>query len=104
MLLKGEARALNKCITEDLSWGCEAKQLLPTQHYGGHPGRRATDAVIAMVAEVKNAWQNGKVTTAIFLDVKGVYPSTDVEMLRHEMQLAGIPTQYTEWLQRRMAG
>ena len=104
VLSKGEARALNKCIAEDLSWGCEAKQLLPTQHYGGCPGRRATDAVMAMVAEIKNAWRNGKVATAIFLDVKGAYPSTDVEMLRHEVRLAGIPTQYTEWLQRRMAG
>ena len=104
VLSKGEARALNKCIAEDLSWGCEAKHLLPTEHYGGHPGRRATDAVMAMVAEVKNAWRKGKVATAIFLDVKGAYPSTDVEMLQHEMRLVGIPVQYAEWLQQRMEG
>ncbi len=45
-----------------------------------------------------------KVATAIFLDVKGAYPSTDMEVLQHEMRLAGIPMQYAEWLQRRMAG
>lgn len=35
VLSKGEPRTLNKCITEDILWGCEANNLLPTQHYGG---------------------------------------------------------------------
>ena len=104
VLSKGEARALNKCIAEDISWGCEAHNILPTQHYGGRPGRRATDAVMALVTEVKNAWRKGKVATAVFLDVKGAYPSTDIEMLRHEMRLVGIPHQYTAWINRRMNG
>ena len=103
VLSKGEARALNKCIAEDISWGCEVYNILPTQHYGGCPGRCATDADMALVTEVKNAWRKGKVATAVFLDVKGTYPSTDIKMLRHEMRLAGIPHQYTAWINQRMS-
>lgn len=61
-----------------------------------------TDAVTALVSEVKGAWRKGKVATAVFLDVKGAYPSTDIEMLRHEMWLVGVPHQYTAWINRRM--
>ena len=104
VLSKGEARALNKCVAEDITWGCEKYNLLPMQHYGGRPGRRAVDAILGFVTKVKEAWRNHKVATAIFLDVKGAFPSTDVDRLQYDLRMTRIPKQYTQWVGRRLTG
>ncbi len=57
-----------------------------------------------MVASIKDAWRKGDVVTVLFLDVKGAFPSVDVDMLIHEMLMMGIPVQYTDWLRRRLEG
>ena len=36
-------------------------------------------------------------TTALFLDVKGAFPSVCIERLVHNMCMRGIPKQYTDW-------
>ncbi len=57
-----------------------------------------------MVASIKDAWRQGDVVTVLFLDVKGAFPSVDVDMLIHEMLMMGIPVQYMDWLCRRLEG
>lgn len=37
------------------------------------------------------------------LDVKGAYPSVDLEVLYHEMKLVGVPGEIIEWMKRRYA-
>ncbi len=44
-----------------------------------------------MVASIKDVWHKGNVVTVLFLDVKGAFPSVDVDMLIHEMLMMGIP-------------
>ncbi|THU85972.1 hypothetical protein K435DRAFT_620054, partial [Dendrothele bispora CBS 962.96] len=36
-------------------------------------------------------------------DVKGAYPSVDLETLYHEMKKTGIPNEIIDWLRRRFA-
>jgi len=56
-----------------------------------------------MTKTVKDAWRRKEVVSILFLDVKGAFPSVAVDRLIHNMRAKGIPVQYTEWMQRRLA-
>jgi len=40
---------------------------------------------------VKDAWQKGLVASTLFLDIKGAFPSVDIDRLIHNMRKRGIP-------------
>ncbi len=97
-------RGFHATLNQDLVAWCEHLGILPDRHFGGRPGCCTTDSVHLMVASIKDAWRKGDVVTVLFLDVKGAFPSVDVDMLIHEMLMMGIPVQYTDWLCRRLEG
>ena len=41
---------------------------------------------------------------ALFLDVKGAFPSVSIERLIHDLRMKGIPVEYTSWLRRKLTG
>jgi hypothetical protein len=49
---------------------------------------------------VKDAWRKGQVASILFLDIKGAFPSVDINQLIHNMKKRGIPKEYTEWMRR----
>lgn len=100
-LSHGLGRAINKCVKDIIQYQCETHGLIPDKQYGGRSGRAATDAVIDLTETIKQTWRQQEVASALFLDVKGAFPSVITEILTHEMQQLGIPRQYTQWLQRR---
>ena len=51
---------------------------------------------------VKDAWRKGLVISTLFLDIKGAFPSIDMNRLIHNMRKRGIPEEYTTWMQRRL--
>jgi len=51
---------------------------------------------------VKDAWRKGQVASTLFLDVKGAFPSVDINRLIHNMRKRGIPEEYTDWMKRRL--
>ncbi len=104
ILSNGWGRGFHATLNQDLIAWCEHLGILPDRHFGGRPGRCTTDSVHLMVASIKDAWRKGDVVTVLFLDVKGAFPSVDVDMLIHEMLMMGIPVQYTDWLRRRLEG
>ncbi|SJL06791.1 uncharacterized protein ARMOST_10133 [Armillaria ostoyae] len=104
ILSDGWGRGLHATLNQDLVTWCEFMGLLPDRHFGGRPGRCTTDSIHLLVSTIKDAWRKGQVVTVLFLDVKGAFPSVDVDMLVHEMLTLGIPAPYTEWLQRRLGG
>jgi hypothetical protein len=91
VLSDGHARLLNKCKTEDLVSNCEHLGILPHNHFGGRPGRSTTDSVHLLVPMVKDAWRKGLVVLVLFLDVKGMFPSVDIERLVHNLRARGGP-------------
>ena len=103
-LSNGFARLLNACISNELVNRCEIHDILPKNHFGARPGHSTTQAVHYLAASIKNAWQKRKVVSALFLDVKGAFPSVDISRLQHDMRLRGIPKEYTDWIARRMQG
>jgi hypothetical protein len=50
----------------------------------------------------KDAWRKGQVASTLFLDVKGAFPSVDINRLIHNMRKRGVPREYTEWMERRL--
>ncbi len=92
ILSDGWGRGLHATLNQDLVAWCEQLGLIPDRHFGGRPGRCTTDSVHLMVSSIKNAWRKGNVVSVLFLDVKGTFPSVDVDMLIHEMLMMGIPT------------
>jgi len=51
---------------------------------------------------VKDAWRKGQVASALFLDVKGAFPSVDIDRLIHNMRKHGVPQEYTEWMKQQL--
>jgi Reverse transcriptase (RNA-dependent DNA polymerase) len=51
---------------------------------------------------VKDAWHKGQVVSALFLDIKGAFPSVDINRLIHNMRKHGIPQEYTKWMKQRL--
>jgi ribonuclease HI len=104
VLLRTIAKPLSIAVAEDLGYLLEKHGLLPANHFGGRPGRATTDAIHLLVKYIRDAWRVGKVVSALFLDVKGAFPSVNVPLLIHELLLKGIPRQYTDWLSEKLTG
>ena len=102
VLSDGLAKLLNACHTEDILTKCEQLNLLPDNHFGGHPGHSTTDSVHLLIKTIKDAWRKEEVALTLFLDVKGAFPSVHVDRLIHNMRKRGVPKQYTNWMRRRL--
>ena len=102
VLSDGLARLLNSCQVEDIVNMCEKHNILPANHFGARPGRTTTDSIHMLTKTVKDAWRKGQVASALFLDVKGAFPSVDIDRLIHNMRKRGVPQEYTEWMKRRL--
>ena len=91
------AQLLNGCQTLDLVTMCEKMNLLPTNHFGARPGRTTTNSIHLLIKTVKDAWRQILVASALFLNVKSMFPSVDITWFTHNMKKRGIPKEYTEW-------
>lgn len=71
---------------------------LPANHFGARVGCTATNTIHYAMAWTRNQQHKGRVVTLTILDIKSAFPSTDVWQLLFELQLLGIPKEYTQWL------
>ncbi len=60
-------------------------------------------AVHYLTTTIKDTWRKRKVISALFLDVKGAFPSVNINWLVHDMHIRGIPHQFTDWITQRMS-
>src|SRR6266536_5717226 len=98
------AKPLSIAVNEDINHILEKHRLLPPNHFGGRPGRTTTDTIHLLVKFVQDAWRAGEVVSALFLDVKGAFPSVDINLLTVEMRKRGIPEEYTDWIKEKLSG
>lgn len=103
VLSKGFARLYNAAKTLQCTTEAELAGIFPNNHYGGRPGRSTTDAIHMVVKIIKDAWRDGNVASVLCMDVKGAFPSVDLDRLVHDMRMRGVPVEHTDWLQRRYA-
>jgi Reverse transcriptase (RNA-dependent DNA polymerase) len=102
VLSDGMAWLLNSCQMDDNVAMCKKHNILPANHFGTRPGHTTTDSIHMLMKTMKDAWCKGQVTSTQFLDVKGAFPSIDINRLIHNMRKRGIPQEYMEWMERRL--
>jgi hypothetical protein len=81
-------------IVEDITYLAKLHQLLPSTHFGGHPGCTTTDSLHFLTNTTKAAWQKEQVVSVLFLDIKGGFPYVVTNPLLHNMRKRRVPEQY----------
>jgi len=60
--------------------------MLPPAQFRGCLGCNTTNTVLFITHKIKDAWRQGKVAAALFLDVQGAFPNTVKDQLIHNMK------------------
>jgi len=103
-LLSTMGKVRSACITEDIIQMALLHGLLPENHFGCHLGMSTTDLLHYVTKFMKAIWWKGEVVSALFLDIKGAFPSVILSQLVHDMRWRGILDQYTQWIERKGGG
>ena len=56
-LMNTIGKLLSAIIAEDITYMCERYSLLPDMHFGGRPGKNASDTMHYLTNSVKSAWR-----------------------------------------------
>ena len=64
----------------------------------GRHGRSAVDTAMALVHDIQQANYNGKVLSALFVDVKGAFDHVSRTQLLLILQSLGFPTPVLNWI------
>ena len=97
-------KVLESVMAELISYLTETHNLLPSQHYGGRPGRTAEDAMTVLSENIYSAWKRGEIFTAIFLDIAGAFNNVHHERLIYNLRQRGIPEKIATWIQSFLNG
>ena len=97
-------KVLESVIADIMSYLTETYELLPEQHYGGRPGRSTEDALMVLSENIYKAWKNGKVFTALFLDVAGAFNNVHHRRLIHNLKARRMPHLIAQWIQSFLCG
>ena len=97
------SKLLTSAITESITYLSDKYDLLPSTHFGGRPGRTTTDAMHYMVQNIKHAWQNKKVVSALFLDIEGAFPHTTTDRLIHDVCMRQFPVELAHFTKSSMS-
>jgi hypothetical protein len=103
-LLKTLGKPLSIIMTEYILYLAERFHLLPATHFRFRPGCSTTDTLLAVDKFIQDAWHNGIVTTCVFLDVKGAFPSVHIQRLVQDLRRKGIPEKITKWIEAKLQG
>ena len=96
-LLNCLGKISEKIMTKRLAYIAETQGLLHADQMGGRQGRSAIDAVMALVHDGQQAKCNGKVLSALFVDVKGAFDHVSRTQLLLILQSLGFPPAVLSW-------
>ena len=90
-LLNTTAKLLSAIVADRTSYILESHNLFPSTHFGGRPGRSMEDSLHLLENTIRHAWRQGKVVSALFLDIKGAFPNAVTDRLVHTMKCHQLP-------------
>ena len=99
-LLNTTAKLLTAIVTDHTSYILETHNLLPATHFGGRPGRTTEDSLHLLESTICHAWRQGKVVSALFLDIEGAFPNAVTDRLVHNMRKRKLPTEVVYFVER----
>ncbi|KAG9223182.1 hypothetical protein CCMSSC00406_0000129 [Pleurotus cornucopiae] len=97
-LLNTMGKVLTALVTEDMVEMCEKHNLLPSHHFGGRPGRTTSDALHTLTTKIKKAWSEGKVASALFLDIEAAFPNAVTDQLLTNLRKRRIPPEFINFV------
>ena len=80
--------------TDEISYFCESRNLLPPTQFGGRPACTTTNSMLLLTHLIKEAWRKQQVVLVLFLDVQGAFLNVVKEVLIHNMKTRRVPSQY----------
>ena len=80
-----------KIIAARLSYTAEISDLLDTDQMGGRRQKSAIDAVMSLVHDIQLAKHDNKVTSVLFMDIKGAYDHVSANHLLKICQKLKLP-------------
>ncbi|KMK58218.1 hypothetical protein Y699_03638 [Aspergillus fumigatus Z5] len=89
---------LEALIASRMSYLAEAHGLLPDNHFGGRRGQGTENALHAALEVIHSGWKNGKVVSALLLDISGAFDNVSHDRLLHNLRTRRIPQAYVTWL------
>jgi hypothetical protein len=103
-LLNTTCKLLTAVVADQMTYLLEHHGLLPDTHFGGRPGRSTTDSLHLLEATIKDAWRQGKVVSALFLDIEGAFPNAVTDRLLHNMRQRRLPESLVGFTKRLLEG
>jgi ribonuclease HI len=103
-LLNTTCKLLTAVVANQMTYLLEHHELLPSTHFGGRPGRSTTDSLHLLEATIKDAWRQGKVVSALFLDIEGAFPNAVTDRLLHNMRTRRLPESLVRFTERLLNG
>jgi hypothetical protein len=97
-LLECLGKVLEKVVARRLTYLVGRHSLIPGSQFGGRSNSSTTDALLAFTNDVQAAWNAGKVTSALTIDIKGYFDFVNHQRLLCELRRKGIPLQYVKWV------
>jgi hypothetical protein len=97
-LIETLAKVQSMIVTEDLSYGCEAFNLLPECQFRGRPGRSTTDALHHAEQFIRNAWRHGQAASALFLNIQAAFPNMQKSRLIKNMEARSLAPGYCKFV------
>jgi len=97
-LLSCVRKVFERMVCSRLTWFLEASNALHCAQFGFRASRGPQDAVLLLENGVREAWANGMVLLAVFLDVKAAYDTVPLEWVFAELRGLGIPEQLVQVL------
>lgn len=103
-LLNTTCKLLTAVVADQMTYLLEHHNLLPDTHFGGRPGRSTTDSLHLLESTIKDAWRQGKVVSALFLDIEGAFPNAVTDRLLHNMRCRRLPESLVGFTERLLTG
>ena len=97
-------KVLTVVVVGQLTYVTEKHQLLLENHFGGRPGCMTTNAMHLLANTIKTSWRAGKVTSALFLDIEGVFPNMVPSQLEHNMRKWKVPRKIVDFIHNMLQG
>jgi hypothetical protein len=103
-LLNTMWKVITAIIANHISFITEEHQLLPTNHFGGRPGRTTADALHLLMYKIKEGWWSGKIAAVLFLDIEGAFPNAVPVRLVQNLRNRGVPSKYVNFVSGMLRG
>jgi len=97
-LLNCMGKVAEKIIATRLSYTAETSDLLDADQMGGRRQKSAIDAVMTLIHDIQLAKHENKVTSVLFMDIKGAYDHVSANHLLKICQKLKLPKSLCFWI------